>query len=96
VAAGVVGTPRGERSREELAVIFRFAASMLRDIEAINAGVEARLLANPIVAADLRTIARHYEGDRAGAAFGAVDRALVALERNAGAKVVADWLALQI
>ena len=35
----------------------RLTASMLRDIEAINAGVDARLLANPIVADDLSTLA---------------------------------------
>ena len=29
-------------------------------------------------------------------AFGAVDRALTALERNAGTKVVAEWLAGQL
>ena len=96
VAASVVGPPRKERSREELAVIFRLTGSMLRDIEAINGGVAARMLANPIVADDLQAIARHYAGDRARAAFGAVDRALFALERNAGAKVVTEWLALQI
>ncbi|HVG86231.1 MAG TPA: DNA polymerase III subunit [Vicinamibacterales bacterium] len=96
VAASVVGPPRKERTREELAVIVRLTASMLRDIEAINSGVQARVLANPIVADDLRAIARHFTGNRARDAFGAADRALFALERNAGAKVVAEWLALQI
>ena len=54
VAATVVGPPRKERGREDLAIVFRLTASMLRDIEAINSGVEARLMANPIVADDLR------------------------------------------
>jgi DNA polymerase-3 subunit delta' len=96
IAASVVGPPKKERPREDLAVIFRLTGSMLRDIEAINSGVAPGLLANPIVAADLRAVARHYTGDRAREAFGAVDRALAALERNAGAKVVAEWLSLQI
>lgn len=96
VAAGVVGQSKKERSREELAVIFRLAGSMLRDLEVINGGAETRLLANPIVADELQAIARHYAGDRARAAFGAVDRALFALERNAGAKVVAEWLAVTL
>lgn len=95
-AAGVVGQAKKERSREELAVIFRLAGSMLRDLEVINGGAAARLLANPIVADELQAIARHYAGDRARAAFGAVDRALFALERNAGAKVVTEWLSLQL
>ena len=96
-ASVVVGGPsKKERPREDLAVIFRLAASMLRDMEAINSGADAGLLANPIVAADLRALARRYGGDRARDAFGAVDRALFALERNAGAKVVAEWLSLQL
>ena len=45
---------------------------------------------------DLSALARNFAGDRARAAFGAVDRALTALERNAGTKVVAEWLAVQL
>lgn len=97
-AAGIVGQggPKKERPREDLAVILRFTASMLRDIEALNSAADPNLLANPIVAEDLRALARHYTGDRARDAFGAVDRALFALERNAGAKVVTEWLSLQL
>ena len=95
-AAAVVGAPKQERSRADIAVILRMTASMLRDLEAINAGVEAGLLANPIVKDDLSSIARSFGGDRARAAFAAVDRALVALDRNAGTKVVAEWVATQI
>jgi DNA polymerase-3 subunit delta' len=96
IAATVVGPPKKERPREDLAVIFRLTGSMLRDIEALNSGADPRVLANPIVADDLRAVARHYAGDRARDAFGAVDRALAALERNAGAKIVAEWLSLQL
>ena len=90
------GRRRKERAREDMAIVFRLTASMLRDIEAINSGVDARLIANQIVADDLRALARHFGGDRGRDAFAAVDRALSALERNVGAKVVAEWLALQI
>jgi DNA polymerase-3 subunit delta' len=96
VAATVVGPPKKERPREDLAVIFRLTGSMLRDIEALNSGAERQILANPIVADELQAIARHYTGDRARDAFAAVDRALFALERNAGAKLVAEWLSLQL
>jgi len=97
-AAGAVvsGPSRKDRSREELGVVFRLAASMLRDIEAINSGADPRVLANPIVAADLHAIARAFAGDRAREAFSAVDRALFALDRNAGPKVVTEWLSMQI
>ena len=85
-----------ERSREEVAVILRFASSMLRDIEALNAGADQTVLANPMITNDLTALARSFSGDRARDAFGALDKALMALERNAGVKVVAEWLAVQI
>jgi len=97
VAGAVVSGPaKKDRSREDLAVLLRLTASMLRDIEAINSGADPRVLANPIVATDLQAIARDFAGDRARDAFVAVDRALFALDRNAGPKVVAEWLSMQI
>jgi len=90
------GPSKKERSREDLAVVLRLVASMLRDLEVINAGAAASVLANPVLAGDLQSIARAFTGDRARDAFGAVDRALTALERNAGTKLVAEWLAVQV
>jgi hypothetical protein len=48
-------------------------ASMLRDLEAINAGADRAVLANPLLTTDLENLARAYSGDRARAAFGAVE-----------------------
>ena len=90
------GPSKKERSREDLAVVLRLIASMLRDVEAINAGAAASVLANPVLAGDLQSLARAFTGDRARDAFGAVDRALTALERNAGTKLVAEWLSVQV
>lgn len=90
------GTSKKERSREDVATILRLMASMLRDLEAINAGADRAVLANPLLSGDLENLAGAYSGDRARAAFGAVDRALMALERNAGMKVVTEWLAVQM
>ena len=90
------GPSKKERSREDLAVVLRLVASMLRDLEAINAGADASVLANPVLAGDLGPLARNFTGDRARNAFGAVDRARTALERNAGTKLVAEWLAVQV
>lgn len=95
-AATIVGPPKKERTREEIALILRLLASMLRDIELLKAGGDSRALANAAVAEELETLTRRFAGDRARDAFGAVDRAIAALERNAGAKVVAEWLATQI
>jgi DNA polymerase-3 subunit delta' len=90
------GGSKKERTREDVAIVLRLMASMLRDLEAINAGADRAVLANPLLTSDLEALARAYSGDRARAAFGAVDRALTALERNAGTKVVTEWLAVQM
>lgn len=90
------GSSKKERSREDVALVLRLMASMLRDLEAINAGADRSVLANPLLTGDLEALARAYSGDRARTAFGAVDRALTALERNAGTKVVTEWLAVQM
>ena len=90
------GASKKERTRGHVAIILRLMASMLRDLEAINAGADRAVLANPQLTGDLETLAGAYSGDRARAAFGAVDRALTALERNAGMKVVTEWLAVQM
>jgi DNA polymerase III subunit delta' len=97
-AAGALhtGGSKKERTREDVAIVLRLMASMLRDLEAINAGADRAVLANPLLTGDLETLARAFGGDRARAAFGAVDRALTALERNAGTKVVTEWLAVQM
>ena len=95
-AALHTGSSKKERTRQDVAVMLRLMASMLRDVEAINAGADRAVLANPALAADLDRLAPAFAGDRARDAFGAVDRALAALARNAGTKVVAEWLAVQV
>ena len=85
----------GAGDREQLAAHLRAMASLLRDVELLSTRADDRALAN----ADLRpAIGRlsGYEGERGIRAFTAVDQALVALERNAGVKIVADWLVLQL
>ena len=44
----------------------------------------------------LERLAPAFDGERGARAFAAVDRALVALDRNASVKIVADWLVLQL
>ena len=78
-----------------MAIVLRLMASMLRDLEAIKAAID-RVLANPLLTRDLEALARAYSGDRARTVFASIDRALFALERNAGTKVVTEWLALQL
>ena len=95
-ASLVVIKPKVERTREELAIILRITASMLRDLELLNAGGDVFPLANATHRRELAGISSSYAGPRAREAFVVVDKALTALERNAGTKVVADWVATQI
>ena len=85
-----------DRERAEVALTLRLMSSMLRDIELLNAGADPRLLANPSHRDRLHRIARAYTGERARASYTAVDEAVVAVNRNAGTKVVADWLAAHL
>jgi DNA polymerase-3 subunit delta' len=95
-ASTLIGSAKEERARETLALILRMLASMLRDLELLNAGGDRRALANPGLAADLARLQSAFGGARAREAFGAVDQAIMALERNAGPKVVADWVSLRL
>jgi DNA polymerase-3 subunit delta' len=88
--------PKIDRTRDELGLILRMTASMLRDIELLNVGAAATAVANATHRDELSELARSYAGSRARDAFATVDRALAALERNAGTKIVADWVATQI
>ena len=82
--------------RERVAVCLRALSSLLRDVGVLAAGGDRRLLANPDAEGEPCTPARTFDSRRSAAAYGAVDEALVALERNVSPKVVADWLVLQL
>jgi DNA polymerase-3 subunit delta' len=85
----------GSTDRDQLATNLRAMASIVRDVALVAAGVDHRALANPDVESQLGGLAA-FRGERGVQAFGAIDRALAALERNAGAKIVADWVVLQM
>jgi DNA polymerase-3 subunit delta' len=86
----------GAGDREQLASHLRAMGSLLRDAELLSTRADVRDLANPDERPAIERLARTYQGERGVRAFTAIDRALVALERNAGVKVVADWLVLQL
>jgi DNA polymerase-3 subunit delta' len=86
----------GAVDRQQLAVNLRAMSSILRDVEVLATRADVRVLANPDVQPALERLTQTYQGERGMRAFTAIDRALVALERNAGVKVVADWLVLQL
>jgi DNA polymerase-3 subunit delta' len=82
--------------RDQLASHLRAIAVLLRDVEVVGTGADERLLAHADDKATLERLKRTFSGERGVQAFFAVDRGLAALERNAGVKIVADWVALQL
>ena len=86
----------GAPDRAQLSVHLRAMGSLLRDIELLATRAGAGRLANPDVRPALERLTGAYQGPRGIRAFAAVDRALLALERNAGVKTVADWLVLEL
>ncbi|OLB63370.1 MAG: hypothetical protein AUI11_01665 [Acidobacteria bacterium 13_2_20CM_2_66_4] len=86
----------GAIDREQLASHLRAMGALLRDIEVVGTGADAALLSNPDLKPELTHLADSYRGERAPAAYAAVDRALAALDRNAGVKALADWVVLQL
>ena len=88
----------GAADREQLSSYLRAMASLLRDAEILSTGADASSLANVDARPALERLASSYQRDRGVRAFEAVDQALVALAppRNAGVKIVADWVVLQL
>jgi hypothetical protein len=85
----------GAGDRQQLAIELRAMASLIRDVALLSTSADSRALANPDVQPAIERLSA-YQGERGIRAFTAVDRALMALDRNAGVKVVADWLVLQL
>jgi DNA polymerase-3 subunit delta' len=85
----------GVKDRDRVAVQLRAMSSLVRDVELLSAGGDASALANADVRPALERLTA-FHGQRGVEAFAAIDRALAALDRNAGVKIVADWLVLQL
>ena len=86
----------GAADREQLSSYLRAMASLLRDVEVLATRADDRTLANPDVRPALERLTQTYGGERGIRAFSAIDQALVALDRNAGVKLVADWVVLHL
>jgi DNA polymerase-3 subunit delta' len=91
-AAALATVEKKRRSREAVSTRLAHLSSMLRDL-GISAAGDAPL-ANQDMADTLSRIARAFPPDRLIQAFGVVARAQNALDRNASAKIVADWVAV--
>ncbi len=95
VAKAVVGS-KPERSRHEMVAVLRLASSIVRDLSVLHTGSDPRLLANGDIADRLDRLARTLPAPAARRAFATLDRALAALDRNAGTKLVAEWTASEM
>jgi DNA polymerase-3 subunit delta' len=97
-AARALAPPKGSPAsdRDQLAACLRAMSSLLRDLGIMAARVDTGALANADLTGELEALSRSYDARRSVKAHAAVDRALAALERNASAKVVADWLVLEL
>ena len=93
---GLTGKAAGAAERDLMATYLRAMASLLRDVGLLASQADPRTLANPDLQDDLRRLSAAFDSERSMRAFGAVDRALAALDRNVNPKVVADWLVLQL
>jgi len=84
------------QDREQVASHLRAVSVLLRDVAVLGTGASDRFLAQPDNRQTVDRLLRTFRGERGLNAFFAVDRAIEALERNVGMKVVADWVALQL
>ncbi len=85
----------GASDREQLAICLRVMASLVRDAGLIGTGADRAALANRDLEPALARLTA-FHGERCAKAFGAIDRGLAALDRNAGVKIVADWVGLNL
>ncbi|MPY89825.1 MAG: DNA polymerase III subunit delta' [Luteitalea sp.] len=69
---------------------------LLRDVGAVASHATPQRLANGDMAALLEEIAPGFDVHRVVRAYGAIDQALVALDRNVSPKTVADWVLMQL
>lgn len=96
IAKAVVGEKKPERTRLEMQALLQMASSLVRDIAVLHAGADRRLLANGDMGPGLDRLARGLQPAAARQAFATLDRGRSALERNAGSKLVAEWICSEI
>lgn len=96
IAKSVVGERKEERTRLEVQGVLRMAAALVRDVSVVHAGSDPRLLANGDAADVVQRLARAMPPPAARKAFATLDQGLSALERNAGIKLVVEWVAAEL
>jgi DNA polymerase-3 subunit delta' len=97
VAKAVAGKA-DETSRAGLLAVLSVAASLVRDVTVVHAGADRQLLANGDIPDELDRLARLLPPPAARQAFATLCTAVRAVDapRNAGLKVVTDWVATEL
>lgn len=91
-SAALATVEKKRRAREAVSMRLAHLSSLLRDVAMSATGDTA--LANQDMSEALSRVARVFPPERLIAAFGIVARAQHSLDRNASAKIVADWVAV--
>ena len=94
-AAALAKHDSDRRDREALSDRLTIVWSILRDLGAMAAG-RADAIVNTDREGELRALAGAYDFRRVLSGYSAIDQAQSALSRNAGPKIVADWIALSL
>ncbi len=95
-ASEALATVKGDRRvREALSTRLEIAGSLLRDVSAIVAD-EMTAVQHRDAGADLRLLARSFDQPRIVSAWGVIQRAQQALDRNASPKIIADWTMMSL
>lgn len=90
-SAALATVEKKRRSREAVSMRLAHLSSLLRDLGMAATGDTP--LANQDMSENLSRVARAFPPERLIQAFGIVARAQHSLDRNASAKIVADWVA---
>ena len=80
--------------RSQVAAHLRAMASLVRDVELLSTRADVAL-ANEDVRSEIERLSA-FRGDRGIRAFTTIDQALEAIAGNAGVKVVADWVMVNL
>ncbi len=83
-------------TRQQISARLDAMAALLRDIGILLTRADRRRLANADLSSRLERMAAAFDTARLTRAFSVVDQARDAINRNAGQKIVADWLALNL
>jgi DNA polymerase III delta' subunit len=95
-ASATLATVKGDRRvREAVSARLEIVSALLRDVSAVAAD-ELGAVQHRDAAGELRQLAQSFDQQRIAKAWAALQRAQQALDRNGGAKIVADWTVMSL